>query len=232
MLLSADRPAEVHSWTNAACLAARSPFSTAGYIEGHGCVGPILHVPDTPCFECIRLSAQALPDQQLTPESVEVAATELNPGWQAPSYGPLNALVAAIQANEAIRWLLGTRTATVGRRLLIDSRSYDITWEDFEISDKCDACGRTSSDASVWDRIAAQYQEERETHSFNAVLLDDLIPELLPHAGGHQRVADVGAGAGQITARLLARGCEVDASRSSSSVHCIATLSSRCVSSP
>jgi hypothetical protein len=63
-------------------------------------VGPLLHVPETPCFECIRLSAQALADQQLDPESVEAATAELNHGWQAPSYGPLNALVAAIQAKE------------------------------------------------------------------------------------------------------------------------------------
>ncbi|MGH3889082.1 MAG: HesA/MoeB/ThiF family protein [Pseudonocardiaceae bacterium] len=34
VLLSADRPAEVHSWTNAACVAAGRPFSAAGYIEG------------------------------------------------------------------------------------------------------------------------------------------------------------------------------------------------------
>jgi sulfur-carrier protein adenylyltransferase/sulfurtransferase len=54
VLLSADRPADVHSWTNAACLNAGKPFSAAGYIEGHGCVGPLLHMPETPCFECIR----------------------------------------------------------------------------------------------------------------------------------------------------------------------------------
>ncbi|MGH4015282.1 MAG: TOMM precursor leader peptide-binding protein, partial [Pseudonocardiaceae bacterium] len=168
LLLSADRPVEVHSWTNTACLAAETPFSAAGYIEGHGCIGPLLHVPETPCFECIRLSAHALADQQLDPESVEAATAELNPGWQAPSYGPLNALVAAIQANEAIRWLLGTRTATTGRRLLVDSRTYDVTWEDFEVSGECNACGRTASDTPVWHRIALQYQEERDNHSFNA----------------------------------------------------------------
>lgn len=210
VLLSADRPADVHSWTNAACLAAGRPFSAAGYIEGHGCVGPLLRVPETPCFECIRLSAHALADQQLDQKSVEAATAELNPGWQAPSYGPLNALVAAIQANEAIRWLLGTRTATVGRRLLIDSRTYDVTWEDFEVSGECDTCGRTASDTPIWHAIASQYQEERDHHSFNAVLLDDLVPELLSPSEG-ACVADIGAGAGQITARLLARGCQVDA---------------------
>jgi SAM-dependent methyltransferase len=156
------------------------------------------------------LSSHALADQQLDPESVEAAKTELNPGWQAPSYGPLNAIVAAIQANEAIRWLLGTRPATVGRRLMIDSRTYDITWEDFEVNTECDTCGRKASDMPVWHAIASQYQEERDHHSFNAALLDDLVPELLSPSEG-EFVADVGAGAGQITARLLARGCQVDA---------------------
>jgi len=210
VLLSADRPADVHSWVNAACLSAGKPFSAAGYIEGHGCVGPLLHVPETPCFECIRLSAHALVGQQLDEGSVEVATAELNSGWQAPSYGPLNALVAAIQANEAIRWLLGMRTATAGRRLLIDSQIYEVTWEDFEVSNKCGMCGRMTSDTPVWHQIASQYQEERDRHSFNAVLLDDLVPNLIPYAE-RQHVADVGAGAGQITARLLARGYSVDA---------------------
>lgn len=66
ILLSADRPTDVHSWTGHACLAAGIPFSASGYIEGHGSVGPLLHAPATPCFECIRLSAQPCPSRTST----------------------------------------------------------------------------------------------------------------------------------------------------------------------
>lgn len=210
VLVSADRPAEVHSWANTACVAAGRPFSTAGYIEGHGCVGPLISVPDTPCFECIRLAADALSDQLVDPESVQASRIELNPGWQAPSYGPLNAMVASVQANEAIRSILGMKTATVGRRLLIDSRTYEITWEDFDITDHCNVYERQASIRRVWDDIAGQYKDEREQHSFNAVLLDNLVHTLLPSVAG-RTVADVGAGSGQITTSLVQRGAIVHA---------------------
>ncbi|MBT8226480.1 MAG: TOMM precursor leader peptide-binding protein [Dactylosporangium sp.] len=210
ILLSADRPADVHSWTGHACLAAGIPFSASGYIEGHGSIGPLLHAPATPCFECIRLSAQALPEQDLDERQVGLSTRELNPAWQAPSYGPLNALVAAVQANEAIRWLLGLPASTIARRMLIDSRTYGITWEDFEPAPECPACGRSTPKPDQWAEIAQQYDEERTEHSFNSVLLDDLVPRLVD-VGPGMRIADVGAGAGHVATRLAGIGAKVDA---------------------
>jgi bacteriocin biosynthesis cyclodehydratase domain-containing protein len=211
ILLSADRPASVHSWANNAALSAGIPFSAAGYIEGHGCVGPLLQPPATQCYECIRTAADALPGQLGDAADVRESATELNPSFQAPSYGPLNGLVASIQANEAIRWLLGTPVATRERRLLIDSRTYAVTWEDFDQTETCTTCGRVAPQANAdWDAIADLYREERTHHSFNSVLLDGLIPTLLPSLGG-KVVADVGAGAGEMSAELLKLGATVDA---------------------
>ncbi len=210
VLISADRPADLHSWANAVCVKMARPFSVAGYIEGHGCVGPLLSVPDTPCYECIRLAAEALAEQPLDPVSVQLSRIELNPAWQAPSYGPLNAIVASVQANEAIRWILGMKAATLGRRFLIDSRTYETTWESFEVADQCDVCHAQSSSGKVWDSIAGQYEDERDSHSFNAILLDGLVHTLLPSVS-KKIVADVGAGAGQIATSLIERGAVVDA---------------------
>jgi bacteriocin biosynthesis cyclodehydratase domain-containing protein len=211
ILLSADRPASVHSWANSAAISAGIGFSAAGYIEGHGCVGPLLHPPETKCYECIRTAADALPGQVRNAADVRESATELNPSFQAPSYGPLNGLVASIQANEAIRWLLGAPVATQERRLLIDSRTYAVTWEEFDQTETCATCGRVAQSANAdWDAIAELYREERAHHSFNSVLLDDLIPTLLPPLGG-KVVADVGAGAGEMSAELLKLGAAVDA---------------------
>ncbi|MDR3655417.1 MAG: TOMM precursor leader peptide-binding protein [Mycobacterium sp.] len=211
ILLSADRPASVHSWANSAIVSVGIPFSAAGYIEGHGCVGPLLRPPSTLCYECIRTSADALPGQPHDAAAVRDAATELNPSFQAPSYGPLNGLVASIQANEAIRWLLGVPVATQERRLLIDSRTYAVTWEEFAATETCTACGRAAQNGNAdWDAIAELYREEREQHSFNSVLLDGLVPALLPPLAG-KLVADVGAGAGEMTAELLKLGATVDA---------------------
>jgi sulfur-carrier protein adenylyltransferase/sulfurtransferase len=211
ILLSADRPASVHSWANSAAISAGIAFSASGYIEGHGCVGPLLHPPTTQCYECIRTDADALPGQARDAADVHESATELNPSFQAPSYGPLNGLVASIQANEAIRWLLGAPVATQERRLLIDSRTYAVTWEEFEQTDTCTTCGRAGQQANAdWDAIADLYREERADHSFNSVLLDGLIPTLLPPLAG-KVVADVGAGAGEMSAELLKLGATVDA---------------------
>jgi hypothetical protein len=50
VLLSADRPTDIHAWTDAACRAHNVPWSASGYIEGHGSVGPLLCRNRTPCL--------------------------------------------------------------------------------------------------------------------------------------------------------------------------------------
>ena len=211
ILLSADRPASVHSWANGAAISAGIGFSAAGYIEGHGCVGPLLRPPATKCYECIRTAAHAWPGQVQDAADVRESSIELNSSFQAPSYGPLNGMVAAIQANEAIRWLLGAPAATEERRLLIDSRTYAVTWEEFQQTETCATCGREAQHSNAdWDAIAELYREERAHHSFNSVLLDGLIPGLLPPIAG-KVVADVGAGAGEMSTELLKLGATVDA---------------------
>ncbi len=211
VLLSADRPADVHAWVGQACIDAGIPFSASGYIEGHGSIGPLLHAPATPCFECIRLQAQALPEQDLDEAQIALSTRELNPAWQAPSYGPLNAIVAAIQANEAIRWLLDLPVVTLGRRMLLDSRTYEPTWEEFEASQACPACCRSAvAGDDPWEKIAEQYHAERADHSFNSILLDKLVVSLVGAERG-QCIADVGAGTGQVAEVLAASGAAVDA---------------------
>jgi molybdopterin/thiamine biosynthesis adenylyltransferase len=55
LLLGADRPPELRTWTNRACLAAKRPWVDAGY---HGpLVQTAAFVPgDGPCWECTRLA--------------------------------------------------------------------------------------------------------------------------------------------------------------------------------
>ncbi|MFL1381219.1 ThiF family adenylyltransferase [Nocardiopsis protaetiae] len=214
VLLSADRPADVHLWASRACEAANIPFSASGYIEGHGSIGPLLLPPRTPCFSCIREEAESLPETNGArgPSTTTVdPSRELNPHWQAPSFGPLNAFVAAAQANEALRWALGLPVATLGKRLLIDSRTYDPVWEEFTAMGDCSVCGKPAQDRDVaWEGIADQYAQEREERSFNALLLDPLVPTLIEPVRGRS-VADVGAGAGQLSDRLADLGARVDA---------------------
>ncbi|WP_170181509.1 ThiF family adenylyltransferase [Haloactinospora alba] len=209
ILLSADRPNDVHFWAHQACTKVGIPFSASGYIEGHGSVGPLLYPPQTPCFSCIRENAESLPAEENSGSMLD-RGNELNPTWQAPSFGPLNSLVASMQANDALRWLVGLPTATFGRRMLIDSRSYEVTWEDFlSEPSSCNICG-SSAKSGTWSGIADQYSEERNDHSFNSILLDGLVPGLFDtqHLG---HVADIGAGTGRLTELLVEKSTQVDA---------------------
>ena len=200
--LSADKPSAVHEWTNAACIASGVPFSNAGYIEAVGIVGPLCIPGQTPCYDCQRAAGEASAKARLQSE-------ELNPAFQAPSYGPLNAIVAAVQANECIRHLAGLETATRNRRLLIDSATYECSWEDMPTDVSCGRCGYAPG-PDRWSQIAAMYDEERVAHSAVSLVLDPVVPGLLPPSR-EGRVADVGAGTGTLAAAMARDGWRVDA---------------------
>jgi molybdopterin/thiamine biosynthesis adenylyltransferase len=135
VLLSADSPPEVGAWMNAAALEHGLPYSTAGYIDTFGVIGPLVVPGTTSCYECCRASDRAAQSAEL------VAARNRNRSYQVPSYGPLNSLVAAIQANEIVRFLLGLDTRTLSRKLLIDSQSYEIVEQQLSRVPDCPACG-------------------------------------------------------------------------------------------
>lgn len=130
IVLSADSPADVHSWTNDAALRYGFATSNAGYIEAFGVVGPLVVPGRTACYACLRATGDLQTPGGMTPAN-------LNASHQAPSFGPLNAIVAATQANEAIRHLLGMPTETAGCRLLIDSTTYELHRERFARDPAC-----------------------------------------------------------------------------------------------
>lgn len=126
VVLSADSPELIHTWVNDAALKYGFSYSNAGYIESFGVIGPLVVPNETACYECYK-----------TPEENN-PRPNLNKGYQTPSYGPLNSLVSAIQANEVIRHLLNLDTKTKGCRLLIDSVDYSQSTEEFTPKHDCE----------------------------------------------------------------------------------------------
>jgi molybdopterin/thiamine biosynthesis adenylyltransferase/SAM-dependent methyltransferase len=198
LVLSADSPADVHAWTDRAATRLRIPYLNVGYVEVFGSVGPFTVPGRTPCWEC-----------QIA--GVPSDGPELNEALQAPSYGPLNALVSSIGANEAIRWLLGLPLATLETRLLVDSSDYTV--HSIPVTAR-DGCGCAEGSKSPFAAVADDYAERRETESANRLVLDDLVVELVEDAGC-ERVLDVGAGMGTLAIRLARAGRSVTALDSS-----------------
>jgi len=202
VVLSADSPPEIHLWINEAALRHGFAYSNAGYIETFGVVGPMVLPGESPCYECIRNDADLQGPAGSAPRN-------LNSRHQAPSYGPLNSLVASIQANEVIRRLLGQPVQTVGQRLLVNATTYEVHREDFVRDPACPACGGEAGGEERQEATLAEvYGSERESASQNSLVLDDLVAELLPGSPGH-RALDIGCGSGHEAVRLASAGSQV-----------------------
>lgn len=121
IILSADSGLEVHELTQTIATKLQIPYLNAGYVETFGVVGPTV-LP--------KNSAIVKKDMQSEAGQL-MRLPELNPSFQAPSYGPLNMLVSSIAVNEAIRHCLDLPIETAGQRLIIDSFTYSIQKENF-----------------------------------------------------------------------------------------------------
>lgn len=117
VILSGDSGLEVHEHSYLLSKKHATPLINAGYIEHCGVVGPL------------TVGENDIRQQELFEDSQKF--TQLNRGYKAASYGPLNALVSSIAVNEVIRFLCGQEARTLNRRLLINSCNYEQRWETF-----------------------------------------------------------------------------------------------------
>lgn len=211
LLLSADRPVHVHEWADIGARRLGIPYLTAGYVELYGSLGPLVIPGQTACYACACLNGDE-PERNLQ---------ELNQAHQAPSYGPLNAIVSAFAANEIIRYCLGLPVTSSGRQLLVDSVTYELHSKVTKPNPACECGGwsyakalgphaTTANSADGFAEIATDYGINRKTRSLNALLLDDLMIELLDDASCLD-VLDLGCATGVITLALARLGHTVTA---------------------
>ncbi len=213
LVVSADKPQEVHSWVDEAAQVLKVPYITLGYVEQYGSIGPLLVPGTTGCLNCARLNQQEL----------AMSRTNINLGYQAASYGPLNLLVSAMGANEVIRRLAGLECRTEARQLLIDSVTCKVHEHGFTRNANCACQHRSSRDvpatsevwpANIFDVLSQEYARSRKSTSLNSILVDKAIIDLVV---GKQalKVLDVGCGNGVLAIQLAERGHTVTAIDSS-----------------
>lgn len=205
IVLSADSPAEIHTWINDAAFKYNFAYCNAGYIESFGVVGPLIIPNKTACFECIKFEG----DLYRYTDKLEDINENLNLGYQTASYGPLNSLVASIQANEVIRYFLGLHLKSSGCRLLIDSSNYKIYEESFMQNRDCIKCSVYTSEKINSEMTLPQiYAKERTNDSFNALLLDDLMEKLVKIIP-KTNLLDIGCGSGEQSLLFAEKGADV-----------------------
>ncbi len=135
VVVSADTPQDVLEWSNRASIISGTPFTCAGYQDTRGVVGPVVRPGSTPCLLC------AADDNDMRTQSKSSLTTmNLNSAYQAPSFGPLNSIVASVAVMEIFRFLLTGSTQLDGRRLVFDSLELSSEFEDFARNNDCVEC--------------------------------------------------------------------------------------------
>lgn len=198
LLLSADRPDEVYGWINEAALQLGIPYLSAGYSEVFGSVGPLVVPGKTPCFKCNQLNGNEERERR----------TELNAAFQAASYGPLNMIMAAMSVNEILRYCLGLIPATLSRRIMIDSITYERHSFDLQANREC-SCG-ASRQVIPAETLAANYRAHREHDSLNRLVLDGFVLNKVI-SKKPQSVLDIGCGIGTLSIEIARSGPQVTA---------------------
>lgn len=211
VVVSADSPDELQRWVDEGSRKHGYAYLSAGYIEAFGAIGPTVLPGITACFTCMLAQGEPTTDER----SSAPQGRNLNLGHQAASYGPLNLIVAAAAANEAIRLITGAVVTSAGNRLLLDSQTYGLTSESFSRLEDCPGCA-TTRPRKEWAAAVESttledvYEEARTKSSINAVVLDDFLLELAL-SDDPRTALDYGCGSGEQAIALAQHGLAVTA---------------------
>jgi molybdopterin-synthase adenylyltransferase len=134
----ADQPPyTLNRWVNAACLARRVPFITAGQVPPLLRIGPFYLPGRGACFACHERQLRAA-----SPHYDElVAHRQATSGEPAITLAPSSGLIGTMVAGEVLHLLAdGLTPATAGRALLLDLRTLESRWEAVARDPHCPAC--------------------------------------------------------------------------------------------
>jgi bacteriocin biosynthesis cyclodehydratase domain-containing protein len=160
LVQAADTPPyTLNRWVNAACIARRVPYITAGQVPPLLRIGPFYVPGRTACFAChehhLRASAPLYDEL--------VAHRQSHADDPAVTLGTASGLIGSTVASEVLHLLSDPdAVATAGRALLLDLRTLEQRWEAIPRDPGCPAChhlgdgrGTTTADLDARPRAGA-----------------------------------------------------------------------------
>ncbi len=134
VILSADRPEEIHDWVDDVCIKQKIPYLNLGYRDHEGVIGPLTVAKKTSCYQCFKPAP-------VKNSPAKRKAGALRPNYQAPSFGPLNAIVSALGVNEMIKYIVGMEAQSFATELAVDPHTLEVTRTPYGRDPHCWHCG-------------------------------------------------------------------------------------------
>ncbi len=121
---------------NDACVLERVPFVYGSIYRFEGQLS-LFGAPDGPCYRCLFAEP---PAPELVPSCIDAGVLGVLPG-----------IIGTLQALEAIKWILGLGTSTIGRLLLFDALKLEMREISLRRDPACVVCGTTPSITELVD---------------------------------------------------------------------------------
>lgn len=145
VVLSADRPAEIHDWVDQVCIENGIPYLNIGYRDGEGVVGPLTVPGLTSCYQCFKPRPKRTHARKNG--STESLLETFEARYQAPSFGPLNGLVSSIGVVEILKYLGGFGAQdSLGTELRADPLKLSIAKTPYKRDKRCWQCRKWKGD--------------------------------------------------------------------------------------
>jgi molybdopterin-synthase adenylyltransferase len=128
-------PYEITRWINAGCLAARTPFITAGQVPPILRIGPTYMPGAGPCFTCHEHALRAA-----SPAYDDYVASRRSAPSTASTLGPASGVIGALIGLELMQLLTQGQCVTQDQALLLDMRTLELRRERLRRDPACRAC--------------------------------------------------------------------------------------------
>lgn len=136
IIISADRPAQIHDWINIVAVEYKIPYLNIGYRDTEGVVGPLTVPGKTSCYQCFKKDNHQKSNKESSQEKWDLK-------YQAPSFGPLNSLISSLGALEVIKYFTKFgQCESMDTELTFDPVSFKISKVKYHRDLNCHECGQ------------------------------------------------------------------------------------------